>query len=402
MRKKVNNLVLMICLLAVTLTAPGCYDIRELDRISIVTGVALDKAEQPGMIELTVQIGKAASLGGQEGGGNSPEEKPTQLIDAVAPSVMGALDSLRRDNSRTLFLHHNQVVIIGKEQAEAGITPYIDGFIRENETRLEVWLLIAEGKGKDVLNTEMELDKISAVGISQMIENKMELSKSLGINLLTFLSKISDQTTSSVIPMIRSIKEDDQTRLSLSNLAVIKNEKMIGVIPEEQTLGYAWVVGGVNGGTLKVNTDKGLSELKITESNSKLQPVFDKNGKLKMKLQIKGSFVISELIGFYGMGINQISELLIEGAVNSLKRQITSCYATAQRLKSDIFGFGMHIHRFYPGKWKSFKNDWDNIFSSLELVTDIQVEIEDPGLASNSPGMEKNKIIPFKPERTRS
>ena len=41
------------------LISSGCYDIVELDTISIVTGVGIDRDEKPDLIRLTVQVGKA-------------------------------------------------------------------------------------------------------------------------------------------------------------------------------------------------------------------------------------------------------------------------------------------------------------------------------------------------------
>ncbi|MDD2361788.1 MAG: hypothetical protein PHH84_02345, partial [Oscillospiraceae bacterium] len=71
-------------------TTSGCYDLRELDSIFIVTGVALDKAEQPGLIELSVQIAKSdvvasGKSGNKQGGGG--EQKATILLDSVKPNT---------------------------------------------------------------------------------------------------------------------------------------------------------------------------------------------------------------------------------------------------------------------------------------------------------------------------
>ena len=100
------------------LISSGCYDIVELDTISIVTGVGIDRDEKPGLIRLTVQVGKAETFGGGGETGKEISEKAYLVLDATDRSIVGALDSLRQDNSRTLFLHHNQLIIFGESHAK--------------------------------------------------------------------------------------------------------------------------------------------------------------------------------------------------------------------------------------------------------------------------------------------
>lgn len=385
--KQISRLFILASVIAAILFSSGCYDIRELDRVSIVTGLAVDKAEQPGNIELTIQIGKAGALGGGENVG-APDEKPVQLIDAVGESVMVALESLRNDNSRILFFQHNQVLIIGEDQARTGIIPYLDTFMRNKESRFEVWVLVSEGNAKDVLETEMELDEVSAVGIAKMIKNHAETSKSLGVRLLDFLSKITERSASAVAPIIKIIKEEDIHRLSLSGLAVFKKGQMTGKLTEDQSIGFSWVMGDLKGGNLSVETEKGSAQLAVMSSSSKLKPVFNKDRLQKMKADITGKFIIAELTGFKNMKIEQVIDLLKKGAADSIKKQVMDCYKKAQQLKSDIYGFGSYIYKYHAGRWKTIEKDWDAVFSNLALEVDIKVDIQDTGKTGKSPEME--------------
>lgn len=391
MRIRYLKILLIIPLITAVLTSTGCYDIRELDKISIVTGIAVDKADKKDLVELTVQIGKANAIGGGQNDGGGKEEPATQMIDAVDKSISGALDALRQDNSRTLFLHHNQILIFGKSQAEKDISSYLDIFMRDNETRLEVWILIAEGKAKDVLNTKMELEKVSAVGISRMVDNKYDVSKVLGVNLLSFISKLTEKTTSPVAPIIRIVKEEDVTRLSLTGMAVFKGGKMVGELSEEQSIGYAWLLDSLKSEVIPVKTEKGSADLNIISTESKIKPVFDKDGNPKMNADITGSFNIGDLSGFEGMDLKKVLPLLQKGAEDSIKKQIMSCYRTAQKLNADIYGFGAYINKYDAGRWKSMKDKWDQIFPVLQLNLNIKINILDTGKITRSPEMAEGR-----------
>ena len=67
-------------------------------------------------------------------------------------------------------MHHNQVVIFGKEQTEKGIKPYIDALLRQHDMRMETLVFMAEGKAKDILHNTMEQERYLLLGITRMVE----------------------------------------------------------------------------------------------------------------------------------------------------------------------------------------------------------------------------------------
>ena len=393
MIKKIRRYILFSLVFTVVFTFLGCYDIRELDKISIVTGVAIDKSDLPGSMELTVQITKAnaaAPSGGGKGGGGGGgvQEKPAMLMNSVKPDVLEAFEILRHDNSRTLFLHHNQVLIFGKSEAESGVLHHLDYFMRSHETRMEVMVLMAEGSGKDVLNTSMELEKVTSIGIRRMIMNKTQIADSLGVNMLEFVSKLTDRITAPVLPIIRIVKEADKTRLSLTGMAVFKQDKLVGELTEDQAMGYTWVAGDVKSGSVSVKAEQGSSELYIKSASSKIKSVFGSDGKPSMQVDVEARFNMGEITGFEGMAYDKIFNILTKGAQESIKNQIMSSYRTVQMLNADIYGFGSYISQHHPRKWKALKSQWDRLFPAMELKLNIKADIYDTGITSKSPEME--------------
>lgn len=387
MKKSLRLIVTVILVISCAFISSGCYDIVELDQISIATGIAVDK-DQNNSIRLTVQVGKAAAVGGGgEVGGGDPGDKPYQLLDAVNPNVIGAFDDLRQDNSRTLFLHHNQVLIFGKSRAESGIIVDIDAFMRDQQTRMDVYILIADGDAKDILDVEMELEKIPSTGIKRMIENKTKISKAFGVKLLEFVSKLTDKITAPVAPIIKIAEEPDSKRLSLKGLAVFKGDKMVGQLSEYQSKGYVWVVENLKSGSLPVKTGQDSAELNIINVKSEYKPSFDEKGIPKMTVDITGQFAIGQLIGFKGKKLEEVLLQLQKNAADTIKGEILSCFKETQKLNTDIFGFGSHINKYHKQKWKAIEDKWDKIYPSLELSLNIQVDIKDTGKIAISPEM---------------
>lgn len=387
MIKRTLGLLLLTALILVLST--GCYDIRELDKISIVTGVAIDKSDKPGSVELTVQVTKADAVAGGKEGGSSNQESPVMQLEATDTNVFGALNRLKSDNSRVLFLHHNQVLILGEPLAQAGIRPYIDSFMRNHESHMNVQILVADGNAGQIMNAEMELEKISSVGIRRMLTNRLQISESLGLSFLTLVSELMEPTSASVAPIIRIVDEQDSKRLSLTGMAVFRSDKMVGELTERQVEGFTWLMGDIKNGSLAFETEQGNAELEIANCSSKFNPVLESDGNLSVTAEIQAVFNIGELKGFEGINLKRTFELVSLEAEKEIKNLILSCFDTTKRLNADIYGLGEYMHRYHPEKWKKLKYRWDEIYPTIRLTPIIKVKIMDTGRIGQSPKFEE-------------
>jgi len=385
--KKALRIIAAAMLILSSALISGCYDIVELDTISIVTGLGIDKADENGKVQLTVQVGKADAVGGGGQEGGEASEKAYQNLDSVDRNIVGALDKLLQDNSRTLFLHHNQVVIFGESHAKEGISDDIDALMRDLHSHLDVFVLISETNTSEIFNVEMELEKIPSVGITRMMRKKTEISEAFGVKMLELISKLSDDPCTAVLPIIKQVKEQDTTRLSIQGLAVIKDDKMVGKLTEDQAKGYAWALGKIKSGYLPVNTDKGTVELSIKPPSREMKVSFDKEGIPKIKIGIKARFIIGQIIGFDGLQLEEIIEMIQKESVNAVKDIIISCFKETQRLNADIFRFGCYLNKHHNKKWKKIKDKWDQIYPNLELELTVETQIIDTGKTSKSPKM---------------
>lgn len=375
---------------AALLGLSGCYDSRELDTLSFITGVGLDKSEQPGLVSLTVQIGKATTSKAGKNGGDS-SESATVMMDAINPSLLGALETLRRDNSRTLFLQHNQVVIFGEEQAREGIMPYLDAMMRDYETRMEVWMLVAAGSAKDVLDTSLEQEDNTAIGIHRMIQAKNSVDECFNINLLHLVNRIQEKTTAPLIPVIEIIDENPGTRLSLTGMAVFKGDRMVGRLTEREAYGYIWMKGTLKNGMITISTVDGQGVAYITNASARLTPVLRDDGGLTMKVKIKADMSLGEITGYVGMDMRQTIAGLEHGACEEVRMQMMECLRTAQTLSADIYGFGANLRKHHPGIWEKVSGNWDTVFSDMELEPDIELSLKDLGKIGNSLQMQEGQ-----------
>ena len=73
----------------------------------------------------------------------------------------------------------------------------------------------------------------------------------------------------------------------------------------------------------------------------------------------------------------------LQGA-EKMKRELDQMITTAQKeLKTDCIGFAESIHNYYPVEWKKIKNNWDDIFPTVDYHITCEVEILKTGLMGN-------------------
>lgn len=383
-----QRLKLIFCMLlcgTTLLCTTGCWDNKELDSLSIVTGVGIDSSKEPGDLDLSFQIATVQNGSKKDGGGDN--SAPYLIREAKNRFILAGMDALRYGNSRELFLHHNQVIIFGRDVAKSGVKPYLDTFMRNTETRMEVWILVAKDDARTILKTQTIQDKIPSVALSRMIQNEREISPYTSTNMLQFTSRLVDRSTAPVTLMVEQKEEDGLQSLNFCGMAVFKDDVMVGTLDLNLMQGYILSMGESNGGSVELVTEFGNANLKITTSSCKHEVELDDQGNVTYKLKINTNLAIGELQNFRSMDINKVTTLLNERAKKDLETKIKACFAESQRLQADIYGIGAHIHKYYPKEWKKMEDSWGAIYPKIKLQVEIETNLSSSGKISESLNM---------------
>ena len=348
--KQKLKLIFAMLLCSTLLCTTGCWDNRELDSLSIVTGVGIDSSKEPGNLDLSFQIASVQNGSKKEGGGG--EAAPYLIREAQDRFVLGGIDALRYGNSRQLFLQHNQVIIFGSDVAKSGVKPYLDSFMRNTETRMEVWVLVAKNDARSILT-----------------------------------SRLVDRSTAPVTLVVERKEEDGLQSLNFSGMAVFKDDVLVGMMDMYQMQGYILSMGEVNGGSVQLVTELGNADLKITKSICKQEIQLDDQGNVTFKLKVNTTLTIGALQNFRSMDINKVISLVNEKAKEDLETKIKACFAESQRLQADIYGIGAHIHKYQPKEWKTMEDAWASIYPKVRLELEVETNLGSSGKISESLNM---------------
>lgn len=369
----------MLCILLI-LCLCSCWSQRELNTLAIVLGTALDVGDQPDTLTLTAQVVKASELGSgtsTKGGGSGG--KAYVNVSYTDSSVLSAVRELTRMQNRRLYFAHNEVLIFSSDLAKKDIAEGLDVFIRDYETRMNINILISKGKASEILNENVELEKIPALHISKLMGNQKSNSETVPVTLRDFAIAILSDSAAPVAPMVKLYESEGKKYAKLEGTAVFKKGKMIGELNTEQTRGVLWVTNKAQSGEKTVNTPWGQVTLEILHSSSNLKPVKGEDGTIRMKLAIDVEGAIQGNETAENMSRPENVAMLKGRMEDAVRSDVGSALAQARALSADVLGFGEAIRREYPEEWEKMKGNWDQEFPKIGMDVQVNAELGSEG-----------------------
>lgn len=373
-------LLLFILILSFMILLSGCWNYREIDRLAIVSGLAIDKNHINNKFMLTAEI---VDLLGSLTEGNVKAKR----IEAEGETVVDAVRNMIKVSGKRLYWSHTKVIIVSEDVAKEGIKPIIDFISRNNEPRLTINMFISRKKtAKELLNQQSVTTNIRAFEMEYMLMGNNSLSKSMKVDTSELVDIMSGKGISSYLPALDITLNDEKKTATLSGLAVFKKDKLIGFLNEEDTKYFLFLKNKIKGGLLVIPMNDEKSNDKVTleifKNKTKIKPIYTKE-KLLMKVDINTEFSIKE----EDTNINYMSKenrnILKKETEVYLQKNIEKVIKKVQKdFDSDIFGFGRIVMIDMPSLWKNIEKDWNKIFKTLEVEINAKVNIKDGGLVS--------------------
>lgn len=373
MKKKL--LAILLCFTILT----GCWDREELNEIGLVLAVALDKDILTNDIIISCEVARPHVLKQD----SSSNKAPIEIVSAKGTTVFEAVRNISKKFDRKNYFAHNKVIIISEKLAEEGVTPILDVFVRDPETRLLVWVVIAKDtEAKQLLKEHQGLAQIQAFYLNDLIKVKWANSEVQVLNILDFYKKILKSGINPTTGAMTVKKEFDTSNINLSHTAVFKKDRLIGYLDNKETRGLNWVINEIKSGIINVpgikNNDKSIA-IEIKESKSKIIPKI-KDGKISFTIEIKELGNIGEIQDTTNILELDLLKKLEEEQKHAIEEEIKAAVEKAKNdFHSDIFGFGYTLYRHYPKEWEKIKDNWDEIFPDTQYELKINVILRRAG-----------------------
>ncbi len=369
---KIMKIILCILLLFVL---SGCFGGREINDLEIVIGMGVDKDENTGKILITAQIVKEQSAEKTVGGGGE-DSKAFWNVSSTGDSIFDAVRQITHKTGNRLFVSHNQAVIFGNEVVTEGLQEYLDFFLRAHEMRPTALILVAEDRALDIMDAKPETEKFPAINIAKLVKTYGFTSHFYKVNMKDFASSLMSGTTAPVAPLVRISDDRECKDVYVSGMGVFKKGKMVGKLNDEEVRGLLWVLGKVKSGVIIVPapSGQGSAVLEIMNAKSKVIPEI-KDGKIVMNVKIRQESSLSEQTTSENLATISAFEKLQKAQEEIIRQEIMKAFDKSRELNADIFGFGEMLHKKYNNQWKSLKDNWDDIYPTIELNIDVETKI---------------------------
>ena len=377
--KLVRSLLsLLLILLNLTLLC-GCWNYQDVEKMLLVSGVAIDKNEQGDLYIITVEVVDFEMAGSQA-------KQVSKFVESEGETVFDAIRNSIDIIGKKLYWAHANIVIISQDIAKEGIIQIIDFLVRDAEVKEEGYIMVSKEKtAKEVLKQEMLLPQTSSNSIDNMLNNQINVGTAYAIKSYEIVSLLEYDGISMVLPAIHLTKSSDKKTAEMDGSAVFKSDKLVGFLNNEETKSFLFIMNNIKGGliTLKEpsSSHRDTISLEIYKSKTKVKPKFS-DKKLTMDINIKTEVAISE-VGTSVDYINEKRDKLKKDAEKELKASVEKVIKKVQNeFDSDIFGFGMATKAYMPSVWRNAQQKGNNLFKELKPNIEVELIINNSALTS--------------------
>lgn len=387
----------IICIVILT----GCWDTRELNTIGVVYAIGLEKDENTKQIICTMQMAVPSALKI----GATRNESSVEIVESKGNTISDAVRNLMEKVDRFPDFSQNKIIVIDEELAREGILPILDFFKRSYQVHNIQWIAIAKSKKvKEVLGTQHGIGNIQGSYLNDIINISEINAKVANINMMEFYKRALGDGTNPIAGVIETSEEPNlpierksnntSRGVKFSGAAVFKGDKLVGFLNTEETEGYNWIVGGAKGGNITISSildSNKLIGISVQKIKTKIKPEII-NNKIVFHIEVKEEGNIDEVPDSTDFSeLKVIKQLEYEQKI-VLENQIRmAIYKIQKTLRSDILGFGTILNKKYPKVWKEKKDNWDDVFPTVQYTVDIDVQINRSGLIDKAIQSQKLK-----------
>lgn len=397
---RTGGMTAMLLCFAVLLT--GCWNYRELNDLALAMAEGIDKTPGKDEYRFSFQIVNSREIVGAKATGDIP-------VIVFADSGKTLLEAARNASKhvpRRISAQHMRVIVIGEEVARQGIEEMFDLLERDPEVRMTTRVLIAKGfDAETILQSVTPLEPIPANAILGKVKvTGKVLAESYETEIHDVIRGLRTEGGGPVISGIKltgspqagekkSNKETTDTPavLQTSGMALFKKGKLAGWVSGSKARGLARISNNMRGTVMNLDCGekKSAVAIELLQANTKVTGHMEGDRPV-IRLEVEQIGFVEEAMCPVDLSksavIRDFEQLLNE----ETKRELSAAVQAAQKLKTDVLGFGAAIERSDSRAWHRIKKEWDVLFSKAKVEISVHSSIRRTGMTSK-PHMFKEK-----------
>ncbi len=398
----------ILILLAILLLTTGCNGARELDEVAYVLTIGADTGEG-GQLDLTYEIAIPRAMAGGEAAGKMDAKKSTRIVTITAPTLAEGRNLLNSVTGRAPKLSHVSTFVIGEKLARKGLKDFLGPTMRFREFRGSIDMVVVNGQAKDFIKQNSPEEVLAPRWFEAVFSSADETGYYLKTTLHEFYARLKNgsgspytvlmginplkgegQPSGPVIPgektreyLPTDVPREEGNPATVIGTAVFKEDKMVGMLPSEETRMLAMLLGNYPRGFVVV--DDPLAPKHAINVNLRLGrkakinvDILDGQAVINVDVFLEGEFTSNP------SGINYESKeykgLLEQQISKTVRQRMLQMLQRTQEWGADVVDFGYYVRPQYATD-REFKNlNWDAVFRKAEFNVFVTTEIRRAGL----------------------
>lgn len=368
----------------------GCYDYKELNDYSIVTGISIDKIEDK--YEISVLISNSSKSSTE----TDSKESNVVVYTGKGTTLYSAFKDIGLISPKEIYIGSFSVLILSENVAREGIDNVVDLFLRYPSSRKSFYIVISKDKAKDVLKIITPLANFPSQNISNNLSSSTDLQGIIG--KVSFNKLLSILVQDGIDPSINTIKvigneekgakqsnlesTNPKTYVKLDSLGIFKNYKLVDIANRNESIGINFVNGNIKETYLKLNYNDGYVVIDTNRIKTSIKTKLYNNP--KVNINIEGEAKIIECNGNIDLEDYKTIEKLQNLSNKKIKKIVNQGISLAKKNNSDIFGFGLKFSKSHPKYFEKNKDNWDKIFKNLNIDTKVKIILKNKVSSKNS------------------
>lgn len=337
----IRTMTLALCM---SILLAGCWDTKDINKqyLPVVMGVGKGKSEKYRVI---LQIPNALGK--------------TQILDKEAKSISKAIDLIRTDSEKSIELVHLRLLLIDREIAQQGIGNIINFAVRANDISIKGLVGIVDGNFEKTLYHQIS----PTPEISSYDFFSEEAGWTPNQSIVRIWEAYQGQKSYSEDMAVPMLKNGDKTLFTFKGTAVMREDRMVGTLNEDETLLFNLFKGKYTGGTIEVAQN---TSVLIENAEIKHHTKWSEKGPSIQTDVLLNVVVLESPEG-------KANALIEKEMLEQLSRRFEETVKKIHFLKSDVLGIGLIFRpQLTEENLKEWKSNW---FLKLEQKINVRINV---------------------------
>ena len=387
MKKIIFSLVVLFCL-------TGCWNYKELNEYSIVTGIAIDKNDEG--YKVSTLISNVPK--GNSGSDSSSSNSEIVVYEGKGKSISQALKDIGLISPKELYLNSFYVLVISEDVARDGIDGALDFFLKYSSSRNNFNVIITKDcSAKDTLKIMTSITNYPSQSIADNLKTTTKLQGAIKTvnfdDLVSTIIREGIEPTISTITIVGDLSKgftkenlessEPKAYIKLDNLAIFKGDKLIDFATHEESIGINILNNQVNEMYFYIDYNDGFAIFDTIKFKSKIETKVVDN-KPVVNINLNGEARIIETSDNINLKDNKVLEELKKKANEKIMDFVNQAIGVSIRNKSDILGIGRNFYQNHYNYYSKVKNNFEEILDDIKFNINSNLILNNKVSAKNS------------------